>query len=579
MDPHWVMLFLLGDFVKEIRYLRTSSYFVRNYSPDYAQKLKRRVNFRESKWQERLHLSITSFSPMIQCFFCKSSPSCCLALTKILKQYKEILGQSINLSKSAITFSSKTSGDTKAKVKHALKISQEGGIGKYLGLPEHFGRRKRDIFSSIVDKIRQRAHSWSSRFLSGAGKQVLLKSILTAMPSYAMSCFKLPSSLCKQIQSVLLRFWWDEKPGKKKMSWVAWDKLTQPKFAGGHGFKDVEAFNDAFLAKIGWRIIQKPDSLLAQILLSKYCHSSSFLECTVPKSASHGWRGILIGRDLLLRGLGWSIGDGSKVSVWRDPWLSLLNPTAPFGPPTAAQADLLVKDLLCPVSKEWNTSVIRSNLPQYEDAIQSITISQKPLHDSLIWLPEKSGIYSTKTGYHLACISTPACSDTAAPFNWIKNVWQIKTAPKIKHFLWKAARGALSLGSNLAKRGLMASINCKRCGEREDETHLFFSCPFAQQVWNASPLNHQVSQGLNQNFKTFLSNSLTLKVLPPTGLSGSPLPPWLMWNLWKARNYLIFEDRSFKIQEIVLKAIREAKEWSCAQSALPKQAAKPAAQR
>lgn len=240
---------------------------------------------------------------------------------------------------------------------------------------------------------------------------------------------------------------------------------------------------------------------------------------------------------------------------------------------------MLVKDLLCPVSKEWNTSVIRSNLPQYEDAIRSITISQKPLHDSLIWLPEKSGIYSTKTGYHLACISTPACSDTAAPFNWIKNVWQIKTAPKIKHFLWKAARGALSLGSNLAKRGLMASINCKRFGEREDETHLFFSCPFAQQVWNASPLNHQVSQGLNQNFKTLLSNSLTLKVLPPTGLSGSPLPPWLMWNLWKARNYLIFEDRSFTIQEIVLKAIREAKEWSCAQSALPKQAAKPAAQR
>lgn len=67
--------------------------------------------------------------------------------------------------------------DAKRRVKLALNIENEGGIGKYLGLPEHFGRRKRDIFAYIVDKIRQKAHSWSSRFLSGAGKQVLLQAI------------------------------------------------------------------------------------------------------------------------------------------------------------------------------------------------------------------------------------------------------------------------------------------------------------------------------------------------------------------------------------------------------------------
>lgn len=281
-------------------------------------------------------------------FFCKSTPSCCLALNRILEQYERVSGQCINLSKSAITFSTKTSMDTKMKVKQALRINQEGGIGKYLGLPEHFGRRKRDIFSSIVDKIRQRAHSWSSRFLSGAGKQVLLKSILTAMPSYVMSCFKLPSSLCKQIQSVLLRFWWDEKPGKRKMSWVAWSKLTRPKFEGGLGFKDIEAFNDAFLAKIGWRILNNPESLLARTLLGKYCHSSSFLTCRSPSSASHGWRGILIGRNLLRQGLGWSVGDGNKIRVWQDPWLSLQQPSSPMGPPTAAQTNMLLSDLLCP---------------------------------------------------------------------------------------------------------------------------------------------------------------------------------------------------------------------------------------
>ncbi|CAL9225131.1 unnamed protein product, partial [Arabidopsis halleri] len=166
-------------------------------------------------------------------FFCKTNPTCCGALSAILKKYEAASGQSINLSKSAITFSSKTPQEVKRRVKLTLKIENEGGIGKYLGLPEHFGRRKRDIFSSIVDRIKQRSHSWSTKFLSSAGKQILLKAVLSAMPSYAMSCFKLPASLCKQIQSVLTRFWWDAKPDKRKMAWVAWDKLTLPKNAGG----------------------------------------------------------------------------------------------------------------------------------------------------------------------------------------------------------------------------------------------------------------------------------------------------------------------------------------------------------
>ena len=140
-------------------------------------------------------------------------------------------------------------------------------MGKYLGLPEHFGRKKRDIFASILDRIRQKVLSWSTRFLSGAGKQILLKSILTAMPAYTMSCFKIPQSLCKQIQSLLTRFWWDANPEKTKMCWVAWETLTLPKYAGGRGFRDIATFNYALLAKVGWRILHNPASLIAQVLL------------------------------------------------------------------------------------------------------------------------------------------------------------------------------------------------------------------------------------------------------------------------------------------------------------------------
>lgn len=495
-------------------------------------------------------------------FFCQSKPSCVAALMKILSIYEAVSGQKINPQNSAITFSAKTPVTVRDRVKETMGIVLEGGIGKYLGLPEQFGRRKRDIFASILDRIRQKAQSWTARFLSGAGKQVMLKAVLAAMPCYAMSCFKLPVSLCKQIQSLLTRFWWDSIPEKRKMCWVSWETMTQPKYAGGLGFRDIETFNDALLAKIGWRLIKHPWSLLAQVLLGKYCRDQSFMECSIPAAPSHGWRSILAGREILRKGLSWVVGDGESIRVWGDPWISFESPLQPMGPPTQTEQSLKVKDLLCPLTNRWSIEKIRGTLPQYEDLILHIKTSSTQSPDTMIWLKEKSGEYSTKTGYGVGMTSCRPQEEITYPVNWLSDIWNIKTSPKLKDFLWRVVRKAIPVSSNLERRGF-PSFNCK-CGAPEDDLHVFLTCPLAEEVWSLSPIVCRPIAS-TPSLAEFIKLGKSYTPLPPTGLSD-PLWPWIVWNLWKARNKSVFDNRTFPAKEIALKSIQDAKEWSDAQA-------------
>lgn len=72
----------------------------------------------------------------------------------------------------------------------------------------------------------------STQCLSKAGKLTLLKAVLSAIPTYTMSCFELPVSMCKRIGRGQTRFWWDGPDKKRKMSWVAWNRLTKSKAEG-----------------------------------------------------------------------------------------------------------------------------------------------------------------------------------------------------------------------------------------------------------------------------------------------------------------------------------------------------------
>lgn len=78
---------------------------------------------------------------------------------------------------------------------------------------------------------------------------MLIKAVTLAIPMFTMSCFKLATTLCSELESLIKNFWWGQKESEKKIHWVGWKKMCMAKAKGGLGFRKLSIFNLALLAK------------------------------------------------------------------------------------------------------------------------------------------------------------------------------------------------------------------------------------------------------------------------------------------------------------------------------------------
>ncbi|KAH1106857.1 hypothetical protein J1N35_010625 [Gossypium stocksii] len=239
----------------------------------------------------------------------------------ILEEYESCSGQCVNFEKSTMFFSSNMVDQDKDMVFHVLNVQCLTNPEKYLRLPNIVGRNKKMAFQNLKDRLKQRINSWSLRHISQGGREVFIKAVLQSIPTYTMACFLFPKSLCLDLENIMGAFWWRKKQGKWRMHWYDWKSLCAFKEDGGMGFRNLTHFNIALLAKQGWRLLRNPNSLLARTFKAKYYNESDFLNSSLGNVPSFTWRSIWTSKGLLLKGLGWRIGNGRKVSIWEDSWI------------------------------------------------------------------------------------------------------------------------------------------------------------------------------------------------------------------------------------------------------------------
>ena len=136
-----------------------------------------------------------------------------------------------------------------------------------------------------------------------------------------MSCFKLLYALCDELKTLIRNFWWGQKEDERKIAWLSWEKLCEPKCNGGMGFKQLKQFNLALLAKQGWRLQTNQNSLVYHVLKARYFPQCDFIEATFGNNLSFVWRIIMSTRNLVREGVRWRVGNGSNIHIWEDKWL------------------------------------------------------------------------------------------------------------------------------------------------------------------------------------------------------------------------------------------------------------------
>jgi hypothetical protein len=335
------------------------------------------------------------------------------------------------------------------------------------------------------------------------------------------------------------------KEGVKKLHWLSLDRMSYPKMKEGMGFRRFSSFNKAFLGKQCWRLLKDENSLMGRICKSRYFPRANLLDAPECYQPSYAWRSILSARDVVQKGVAWVIGNGRKVRIWKDRWVSPQSNSTIFSPVRLLHEDALVKELFVADSRMWNTNLIyQIFLPSEAHDIVNIPLTSSESDDFLFWSGERHGEYSVRSDHHLLCnekvLNQSGLSSSLWDNLW-KLIWKIPLPTRVRNFMWRLAHDIIPTRCTLRRRGVSLDVVCPLCFDKEESSqHLFMLCSFSQKVWFPSP--HGILPPTQMDLNVWILNWLSSK---------EPLAVQLfcvsLWKIWFFRNQVIFNQAVFDL--------------------------------
>ena len=192
---------------------------------------------------------------------------------------------------------------------------------RYLGLPLSTGQLCVADWQLVVGKVEQRLEGWKAKVLSKGGRLVLLRSVLSAIPTFSLYVFKIPTSIEQRLSGLMPRFFWKGSKEGRGMALVAWDDICTPTDQGGLGVPHFNTMNVALLTKWVKRIIGPEEDVIRSMMTDRYEASVDWDKMmTRVRRASTFWRGLEKMVSIIQKFFSTRLGDGTLFHFWLDEW-------------------------------------------------------------------------------------------------------------------------------------------------------------------------------------------------------------------------------------------------------------------
>ncbi|XP_028120126.1 uncharacterized protein LOC114317568 [Camellia sinensis] len=359
--------------------------------------------------------------------FSKGDASTVQMIMHGLEEFKNLSGLTPSAAKSNLFFC----GCDSSLREEILKIAnfKEGTLPvKYLGVPLITTKLRALDCQQLIDRITNRIKSWTNKALSYAGRAQLIQTILFSMQVYWSSLFILPKKVVREIENLLRAFLWSGVDLKKHSAKIAWDKVCAPKSEGGLGFKSLEVWNRAAIAKHIWFLFSGGEkSMWCQWVKSYLLKGKSFWKVPVPSDPSWVWRKILSLRKSIFPLIVHKIGNGNATFLWHDNWHPVGSIWDKFGNRITYDSGLSGEAKVSNIvnGDSWNWPFPKSW--EMRDLISLTPPSFKPRsssNDTPIWTLTQDGIFSIQSAWN-------HWRDKHDKVAWYKLLWGPFNIPRV----------------------------------------------------------------------------------------------------------------------------------------------------
>lgn len=114
---------------------------------------------------------------------------------------------------------------------------------------------ERQDYMPLVEKVRSKISTWTSKYLSYAGRLQLISAVLMSIVNFWAAVFRLPSKCMTELESICASFLWSGPDLRSTGAKIAWGGICKPKLEGGLGIRALKEVNIVYGLKLIWRML------------------------------------------------------------------------------------------------------------------------------------------------------------------------------------------------------------------------------------------------------------------------------------------------------------------------------------